>query len=158
MYEEQMIEEQLKSVWPDWKIVSRIGRGAYGSVYKISRTTKGTADIEFATLKVISIPLNEDSMSSISLGGTKPEYYRSMAEKLAKEALVMSDMQGNPNIVRYYDHAILENETHDKWDILIRMEMLTPFMKYFHDEGLKRQDLIKIGIDMCRALELCRKK
>ncbi|MGN0962766.1 MAG: protein kinase, partial [Clostridia bacterium] len=29
---------------------------------------------------------------------------------------------------------------------------------YFHGEGLKRQDLIKLGIDMCRALELCRKK
>lgn len=108
MYEEQVINERLKSVWPDWKIVERIGSGAYGAVYKISRTSKGSADVEFAALKAISIPLEEDSMSSISLGGIKPEYYRSIAEKLLKEALVMSDMQGNPNIVRYYDHAILK--------------------------------------------------
>lgn len=38
------------------------------------------------------------------------------------------------------------------------MELLTSFMKYFHHEGFRRQDLIKLGIDMCRALELCRKK
>ena len=43
------------------------------------------------------------------------------------------------------------------WDILIRMELLTPLIDHIHKEKLSRKDVIKLGIDLCKALELCQK-
>ena len=30
------------SVWPEWKIVEKIGEGSFGKVYKACRTEQGT--------------------------------------------------------------------------------------------------------------------
>lgn len=40
--------------WPGWETVEMIGRGSFGSVYKIQRNIFG--NVETAALKVISIP------------------------------------------------------------------------------------------------------
>ena len=41
------------SPWPEWEIVSKIGEGSYGCVYKASRVEQGHAF--FSAIKVISI-------------------------------------------------------------------------------------------------------
>lgn len=159
-----MLNEELQSVWPDWKLEEpEIGHGAYGKVYKIKRSLAGFGEVEYQALKVVSIPLDEDDIDILTLGQSereaKNEYYRSMAEKLAKEATFMSDLQGNPYIVRYDDHAILpRSDGKVGWDVLIRMELLTPFKDHMAGHGFTRQDVIRLGIDICKALELCRKK
>ena len=43
------------------------------------------------------------------------------------------------------------------WDILIQMELLTPLNQYIRDHVVTRQDVIRLGIDLCKALELCQK-
>ena len=159
-----MLIDELQSVWPDWTIEEpEIGHGAYGKVYKIKRSLAGFGEVEYQALKVVSIPLDEDDIDILTLGQSerdaKNEYYRSMAEKLAKEATFMSDLQGNPYIVRYYQHAIIpRSDGKIGWDVLIRMELLTPFKQHMAEHGFTRQDVIKLGIDICKALELCRKK
>ena len=159
-----MINDELQSVWPDWTIEEpEIGHGAYGKVYKIKRSLAGFGEVEYQALKVVSIPLDEDDIDILTLGQSereaKNEYYRSMAEKLAKEATFMSDLQGNPYIVRYYEHAIIpRSDGKVGWDVLIRMELLTPFKDHMAGHGFTRQDVIRLGIDICKALELCRKK
>ena len=37
------------------------------------------------------------------------------------------------------------------------MELLTPLLKYTRDHAMKRDDVVRLGIDMCRALELCKR-
>ena len=59
-----MDEERYPALpWQGWKIVKRLGRGGYGSVYLAQRNSAGV--MEDAAVKVISFPKNEDlSVSS----------------------------------------------------------------------------------------------
>src|SRR5699024_9189261 len=40
---------------------------------------------------------------------------------------------------------------------LIRMELLKPLNEYTRKRTITRQDVIRLGIDLCKALELCQK-
>ena len=51
------------SVWPEWKIVEKIGEGSFGKVYKACRTEQGTTF--YSAIKVITIPSNQGELSSV---------------------------------------------------------------------------------------------
>ena len=46
--------QEIEKIWPEWKVVERIGSGAYGSVYKAVRSDHNLTSS--AAIKVISIP------------------------------------------------------------------------------------------------------
>ena len=52
----RIIEEELNTFWPEWHVVERIGKGAFGDVFRIRRDNYGTR--EEAALKIIRI--NDD--------------------------------------------------------------------------------------------------
>jgi serine/threonine protein kinase len=69
----------------------------------------------------------------------------------------MSKMQGNSNIVNYQAHTVKKHNDGFGWDIYIQMELLTSLTKYNADNSLTREQIIKLGIDMCQALNQCKK-
>ena len=50
-----MDKELPISPWPEWKIVSKIGEGSFGRVYKAQRTEKGRSF--YSAIKIITIPV-----------------------------------------------------------------------------------------------------
>ena len=44
--------QEIEKIWPEWKVVERIGSGAYGSVYKAVRSDHNLTSS--AAIKVIS--------------------------------------------------------------------------------------------------------
>lgn len=82
------------------------------------------------------------------------EYYKDIAGKLLNEFNLMAKLKGNSNIVSYEDHNIEPHEDGIGYDILIRMELLTPLSEYF-ENGIDEKDVIRLGIDICKALEIC---
>ncbi len=45
----------INNIWPEWQVEKEIGQGSYGTVYKcFNNETR-----EYCTIKVISIPQNE---------------------------------------------------------------------------------------------------
>ena len=56
------------------------------------------------------------------------------------------------------DYKVVEKKDEIGWDIYIRMELLTPFNSYVCDKTLSEQEVIKLGIDLCTALELCARR
>ena len=163
MTTEEIIKiNKMISQWPGWEVDSEIGRGAYGRVYRIKRSSAGFGEFEYQALKIISIPLDEDQTDFFLMDEEERErkniYYWTMANKLAGEATFMRDLEGCPYVVRYYGHLILpHSDGRLGWDILIRMELLTPFKQYIAEHGFKRQEIIQFGIDVCIALEFCKK-
>lgn len=155
-----MANENLKQVWPEWQIEEKpIGRGAYGVVY---RATRRDNNIEsYAAIKVISIPSDESEVDTLrsegmSIDATKT-YFENLVTDFTREIQLMESLKGLPNIVNVEDYKVVERTGEMGWDIYIRMELLYPLAKFICDKNLKQEDVIKIGLDICTALEVCNK-
>lgn len=151
--------QQYEPVFGSWYIKELLGEGSFGQVYRIERNEMGiTYD---AALKAITIPQSQNEVRSIMADGmTKAEittYYKGIVQDLISEIVLMSKLKGNSNIVSYEDHVLKEHEDHVGWDILIRMELLTPLYDYVLQNKMTKREIIKLGIDICKALELCQK-
>lgn len=142
-----------------WKIVDKIGEGSFGTVYKLERNEYGITYT--AALKIITIPQSPSEIKSLISEGYDDdsivEYFEGFVSDFVSEIALMAKLKGNTNIVSYEDHAVIKEENEPKWEILIRMEYLTPVLEYYQNHETVRKDIIKLGIDICSALELCQR-
>lgn len=145
--------------WGNWYVDSIIGEGSFGKVYKIKRTECG--NVSYAALKIISIPKTENEIKQAYYDGMDERsasiYFKGIVDELYKEIDLMSQLKGSSNIVSYEDHMIKVCENGIGYDVLIRMELLESLNEYFLNHPYQIQDIIKLGIDMCKALEMCQK-
>lgn len=70
----------------------------------------------------------------------------------------MESFKGVQNIVSIEDYKVVEKTDEIGWNIYIRMELLVPFDNYICDKTMSENEVIKLGIDICKALELCAKR
>lgn len=148
------------NTWPGWENVRKLGSGSYGSVYEIRREEFG---VEYrAALKVISIPRDESEVLSAYGEGMDEKsvtaYFQDLVKDITREFALMSQLKGQTNIVTYEDHMVIQQEGGIGWDILIRMELLTPLLDYCSRQTLSEAEVIRLGCDLCRALEICGKR
>ncbi len=143
----------------DWNIVSCLGEGSYGKVFEIERSEFGQT--YRAALKVITVPQSKAEIGSIlSEGMSTPQaeaYFHGIVEELMHEFSIMFKLKGTANVVSCEDLRVLEHPDGIGWDILIRMELLHPLLPYVYQHPMARRDIIKLGIDICKALELCQR-
>ncbi len=151
--------KKFEPIFGEWHIVREIGEGSYGKVFEIERTDFGYS--YRAALKVISIPQSESELDSALGTGmdidSTATYFGGIVNELNEEFRLMSKLKGNSNVVSYEDHKVFRRSGGIGWDILIRMELLTPLMKYSRQHPFGEYDVIRLGIDICKALELCLK-
>lgn len=142
-----------------WKLIRLLGEGSFGRVFEAEREDFGT--IYKAAIKIITIPQSQSEIISARAEGMSESdlttYFRSFVEEIVREFALMSQLKGTANIVSYEDHTVIEHKDNIGWDILIRMELLTSLFEYSANEPFTRQTVTKLGIDICRALELCQK-
>ena len=67
----------------------------------------------------------------------------------------MESFKGSANIVNVEDYKVIVKADGVGWDIYIRMELLTPLNTYIKDRILTEKDVIRLGCDICSALERC---
>lgn len=148
------------NTWPGWENVDLLGEGSFGKVYRIRREEYGV--VNEAALKVITIPGSSADLAAAREEGmddaSVTNYFKSFVEDLAAEFALMSSLKGNSNIVSYEDHMVVPREGEVGWDILIRMELLTPLQAAVAERPLTERDVVVLGVDLCRALTLCRKR
>ncbi len=139
---------KVRVPWPDWQMDGQIGKGQFGTVYKISRTMLGIT--ELAAMKVISIPNDPQQISAdFSYGYDKESIaikYKSYLDDIIKEYQLMMTVKGNPNIVRCDDVSISPHEDGIGWDVFIRMECLNPCpFSRRNDYRFNEADVINAG-------------
>lgn len=154
--------KRYEPVFGVWTIRRLIGTGSYGKVFEIQRTDPLSGSVYTGALKIISIPGSDeqaaDTLNSGMDAASASAYYLSCVKNLSNEIRMMAALKGHTNIVSYEDHQIYRQPNNIGWDILIRMELLTPISQYFSQlHTVPRQETIQLGIDICRALELCAK-
>jgi len=143
----------------NWTLVQLIGEGSFGRVFEAEREDFGRT--YKAAIKIITIPQSQSEIKSVMADGMDASsvtaYYRTFVEELVDEFSLMSRLKGNSNVVSYEDHSVIKHDNWVGWDIIIRMELLTPLFDYTRTNQMSRKDVMQLGIDMCHALELCQK-
>lgn len=152
-----MDRELPVSVWPEWKFVEKIGEGAFGKVYKAERSEKGKTF--YSAVKVITIPSSQSELNSVCSESSDEQsardYFQNLVEECVQEVSTMEYFRGNSHVVSIEDYKVVEYLDTIGWDIYIRMEYLTSFMEYCSGKQLKEDEVIQLGIDLCKALEYC---
>ena len=147
----------LKKIWPEWSIGKRIGGGAYGTVYEASRNEYGVEN--HAAIKIISIPASEAEIDTLRSEGLDMQatrtHFQTIVNDFVNEIRLMVSLEGRPNIVNVKDYKVVEKKGEFGWHIFILMELLTPFAVYTCDHQMTEAEVIKLGCDICTALETC---
>ena len=148
---------RYEPLFGSWYIKEQIGRGAIGQVYEIERNDLDTT--YRAALKAITIPEGPEDIKRVLSSGVAEEdladYYRKLIRKIANEFQYLAKLKGNSYIVNYEDHQIIENIDEMRWDVLIKTELLRPLVEEEIEHPLGEQDVLRLGMDICRALKYC---
>ena len=150
--------ENLQSSLPGWEIVRCIGSGSSGKVYELKKKDEYGGDFHCA-LKVISVPGSQkeyDEMLETMSEFAMRAKLREKVEEISNEYRLLGALRGHPNVVNCEDQMIIPHENDMGWDIYIRMELLQSLPDYVRENGMTVENVIKLGSDMCSALELCR--
>jgi serine/threonine protein kinase len=140
---------------PAWSIVSQIGEGGFSKVYKIVKEEFGFK--YYSALKVIPVPQNSSELHQLREEGLDGDslhtYINAMVGDLISEINLVREFKGMTNIVDYEDHKIIPKDGEPGYIILIRMELLESLAQIFVSKKLCEDDAVRVGIDICRALE-----
>ena len=150
-------KDDVNSVWPEWQIEKQLGKGSYGVVYQAVRRDNKVES--HAAIKIISIPSDSSEIDSLrseglDMDGTRT-YFKGIVDDFVSEIQLMESLKGIQNIVSVEDYKVIEKTDAIGWEIYIRMELLSPFNTYICDKTITEEEVIKLGIDICTALEIC---
>ncbi len=163
MNDNEIIAEYKKyePFFGSWYIRRFVGEGSFAKVFEIVRNDFGNEYV--SALKIITVAKNKTEIEAMQAEGMSErdirENLRGIVEDTIREIQLMYKLKGNGNIVGYEDHAVVEHEDGMGWDILIKMEYLTSLGGYIrqHKGKIAKQEVVKLGIDICKALEACQK-
>lgn len=136
-----------------WKIIEEIGKGSLGTVYKAVKD-----DGSVCAIKHVGLPRSVEEVDSLILNGLikdKTEANKYFANVIRKEIETVKKFAGNQYIINFCD-IYQENRLDGSGiDFYIRMEYAEDITRYFKNRKISIDDVVKIGIDICSALELC---
>ncbi len=152
--------EPIKSfepLWGNWYADELLGEGGYGRVYRLVR--RDNSGTYYSACKHITIPKNEAEVQSARAMGMDKQstytYFGDMASRILNEINIMYALRGEGNVVTYEDHYIAHTEGTLRWDVFIRMELLVPLSAYITDNTMEIEEVRRLGIEICSALESC---
>jgi len=152
--------KKYEPLWGSWYVESMIGEGSFGKVYRVKK--EEFSKTYYSAVKIISIPQNEAEIRQMRNEGmdnaSARSYLHSFVADIIQEIDLMSAFRGNSNIVSLEDHKVIEYENEIGWDIIIRMELLTSLSEHVTERPMTYDDVVRLGIHICRALELCAQK
>ena len=152
---------KYEPIFGSWRIVEELGSGAEGHLYRISRED-ALGHVFYSALKAVSIPAGGAAeLDSLIAGGMTREeaigYFDSVLQETGQEFELLEKLKGNSNIVSYEDHEAFKRDDGVGWDVLIRLEELTPLVRHSIYNKMDEAEIIRMGTDIARALTLCRK-
>ncbi len=129
----------------DWSIVRELGKGSFGTVYEIEKSELDR--VCRAALKVISV--RQEGADAGRICG--------QVEAVLQKIRLLSQEQGHTNLLDYQNYEVRPRADGEGWEILIQMELLTPLYRYLNTHTMTRQDVVTLGVSLCKALETCEK-
>lgn len=148
--------KKFEPLWGNWITTELLGEGGYGRVYKAIRKD----DPQYVSaIKHITIPQNASELQEAQQLGMDEQsvyaYFGDMVKSINKEIEIIYNLRGDPYIVAYEDHQLIHTPNTLKHDIFIRMELLIPLSAFIANNPLSPEDVCRMGIEICSALETC---
>jgi len=148
---------EFGEIWPDWKICELLGKGSFGKVYRAERNDL-TGIRQVAAVKQITIP---SKTAAEEMANDSPEAKRratlAQMQALVNELNMMIRLCGHRNIVRYEEHRVIPSQDGLRYDLFLRMELLTSlenFIKRNNGGKVTRETAVRLGLDMAEALRV----
>ena len=149
------MDNEKKIPWKNWEVVKVIGRGSYGDVYEIQK--KEGAYVTRAALKVIHVSLDEQRKRELeSEKISLDSYLQETQSNIVSEIYIMESLKSASHIVAIEDYEIQKEE--DGWTLFIRMELLKSLVQLRNEKDFTKQEILKLGIDLCEGLQACWQK
>lgn len=153
-------KQLIGTMWRDWTIKEYIGSGSGGmtSVYNLERK-QGDFVESNRVLKVVNIL--EENISLNEMSDTYRQDFqekrRRLSEKAREEVVLMDKLRNCNNVVTYQDYEIKYEDTEEKSSSLlyIRMNKYSNLSNEVKKRNLSESEIIKLGIDICSALNVC---
>ncbi|MCD7804379.1 MAG: serine/threonine-protein kinase [Oscillospiraceae bacterium] len=143
------MSDRLFGVWDGLTVTGVIGQESFATVYEVADSTSAKSAV-----KVIEIPArDEDGMLTVDVNDEKVrERLAKVVNELSSELSLAGKLQSSSNIVRMDDFRVIEKEDAFGWTVVVRTELLTSLSSYMCTHKLTQSEVIKLGIDMCNAL------
>lgn len=143
-----------------YTLMKKLGSGGYGTVYLGIKEEYGK---QYQTaIKHISIPDGEGYESVLQDCGydqdAAQKYFEKMVEEITSEINTLMELSKKDSryIVAYYGHDIQKVWNPLHYEIFMQMEYLTPLNRVIRQNGMTVGEVIRLGLNMCDALTLCR--
>lgn len=152
MSNEIILPERMK----DWAVVGSLGSGGSGDVY-LAQKADGE-QIQESAIKIIRIPHDEQEYQDLLDENGEEEtqsIISGIEKKYFEEIQLMHRLKDAHYVVEIEDSCSVKNDDQIGSTFYIRMEKLTPLLKYEKSRALDESAVIKIGMDICRALIDC---
>ena len=148
---------EISQVWSEWHEDCLLGEGSFGKVFRAKRVEYGRTF--YSAIKVLTVPKSQQEVKFARAQGMNDteiyNYFQGLVDNLLNEITLMDNLKGAKNIVGIEDYKIIERQGEIGWDIFIRMELLTPFDSFISNPEFSQKDVIRLGVDICTALEVC---
>lgn len=148
-----------KKLWDGWIITDKIGEGRYGEVYKAVKKVDGVT--LNCAIKYVSLPKSQEELNELVRKGAiknveeANNYYLRIIDNLKQEIAIMQRFNGNPYVIDCFDYIQESKYDGTGVDFYIRMELAEDIDSYYKNRKISEDEVIKLAIDICSALELC---
>ncbi|NLD49027.1 MAG: serine/threonine protein kinase, partial [Clostridiaceae bacterium] len=150
---------KYQPLWGSWTVEELIGKGSFGRVYRISKDVFGSK--YSSAVKLLTVPTHEQYREARLTANSSDEeltgYFEDIVKNIVTEISLLYQLRGHSNIVSYEDHTVERRKEGLGWDILIKMEYVTSLVDLMSGRRLTREEVVRIGTDICSALETCEK-
>lgn len=152
--------KQFEPLLGKWYFENFIGAGSFGRVYKAYCTDGETK--QYAAIKFLSIPADEAEIDALKDEGLDQQsimnYYSTVAQEFTNEARLMNQMKECVNIVSCEDSCAIPKTDGIGFNVFIVMELLESLPDRLRKKPLDKQETVKLGLDICTALDYCAKQ
>lgn len=125
-----------------WEICEEIGRGGYGTVYRVRNRRLG----DYSALKWIRIQRDKEASQ---------EEFRKSRDTIYKEISVLQNLSDIPEVVGIKAFDVETAKDDSECNAFIRMEFLTPLLEHIRNGVFTLRDTLNMLFDIASALEAC---
>ena len=140
-----------------WKLVRTLGKGGFGTVFEAVQNNLGEdARAAIKLVRIQNTPEDRDAM--LSAGMSEADLVHDLYDRMERSVREISTavtLRDHPGIVRCDDFELIRYDEDSSWDILIRMELLTPLTAWIREQPVTEQTVLRLGLEISDLLDYC---